>query len=110
MLIILSTDPPDIKTLPKTSESWINRTTELACAVEGVPAPAIYWSRPGQTHVETINRTHLTAKLVIIPRGSGDFGEYTCRAVNILGEQIRSTHLKELSKFHRDVLGLGLQV
>ncbi|XP_031569752.1 neural cell adhesion molecule 1-like, partial [Actinia tenebrosa] len=93
-------DPPDIdaEKSNRTSKSWKGKSIRLRCFATGLPAPRISWYKP--------TKQQITTGVNIVPGGSevtvmttadqGDYGQYKCRATNILGSDEHVINITQL--------------
>ena len=81
----MALDKPEIKEgTSKEMVSWINHKTEITCEAEGVPLPDIIWDRDG-TVISSKEFHSRFSTLTFTPQEASDFGDYVCKATNLLG-------------------------
>lgn len=89
--------------------SWKDHQVTLQCVAIGVSAPTFQWYDP--------DNTEITTNIVSLPDGSrvrvtttdaGDYGQYNCRATNVVGITDHSILVKEWSKYHEKNSGKNL--
>ena len=106
ILYLLLKDKPTIDEHKSTSTSkfWNGHATRLQCFATGLPAPQISWYNPTSQQI--------TTGVSIVPGGSevtvltnadhGDYGQYKCRATNILGSDEHAVNVTQLCKCRSD--------
>ncbi|XP_061153333.1 hemicentin-1 isoform X4 [Syngnathus typhle] len=72
--------PPSIQAGPKVMKVQMGHLVELLCIAQGVPKPALSWTKDGRTYPTSPDGT-----LTLDPVGLDHEGTYTCTAVNIAG-------------------------
>ncbi|PFX16317.1 Hemicentin-2 [Stylophora pistillata] len=87
---------PEIKyTVHTTIYTWINHQTKVTCAVDGVPSPNITFTQAGKVLHSTLPENG-TSELLLKPKSTADFGDYTCTAKNHLGSVKKIIKIKHL--------------
>ncbi|XP_031549917.1 Down syndrome cell adhesion molecule homolog isoform X2 [Actinia tenebrosa] len=81
------------------SKSWNGNSIHLRCFATGLPSPRISWYKP--------TNQQITTGVIIVPGGSevtvltatdqADYGQYKCRATNILGSDEHVINVTKLS-------------
>ncbi|VDM75114.1 unnamed protein product [Strongylus vulgaris] len=74
----------------------LNQTVELACDVEGTPAPTITWLMDGKTLLENENVQFVDSGRVLLLNHvqSEEEGRYTCKAENKAGKAEADTYVQ----------------
>ncbi|XP_048588690.1 hemicentin-1 isoform X4 [Nematostella vectensis] len=89
---------PEMVSSTINTSSWDRKVLSLQCKARGVPLPQITWYKPGGQPI--------TAEVSPISEGSqlqvttthdaGDYGQYKCRASNLLGSVERLIYVTQL--------------
>ncbi|XP_078741543.1 neural cell adhesion molecule 1-like [Lampetra fluviatilis] len=84
--------------------SWISNPVNLTCEFEAFPAPSVTWTRGGTrpwgappplgvARSVTLSPSHVVSYLEVDAQSEGDFGLYSCTAVNPHGRLQQRVHL-----------------
>lgn len=75
----------------------------LDCVATGVPRPTFEWLKPDgqkirnkQNSIIITNGSRLTVRTTF---SSGDYGQYKCRATNVLGNTEHTISVTQLSEY-----------
>ncbi|XP_031569708.1 hemicentin-1-like isoform X2 [Actinia tenebrosa] len=81
--------PPDIDASKSSLlfKAWNGKSIRLRCLATGLPAPWISWYKPTNQQITTgVNIVPGGSEVTVLTTADqGDYGQYKCRATNILG-------------------------
>ena len=79
-------EPPIILTItPRALNVNLGSFVQLVCTAQGVPSPAVSWTKEGSQLIETSQLQIQNGHLLIMSIVSSDSGVYQCTAINRLG-------------------------
>ena len=88
----LFADPPEITHKTSDKTACIGDEVTLFCAIDGIPPPTIQWYH-GDSKVVSQH-----ARYVFIVERDEQYGNYTCKATNIVGKDTFEMRLIKTSK------------
>ena len=83
-----------------TLKSWNSNSIQLRCLATGLPLPQISWYKPSNQQITTgvAIITGGSEVTVLTTADQGDYGQYKCRATNILGSDEHNINVIQLCK------------
>ncbi|XP_048587978.1 nephrin [Nematostella vectensis] len=89
---------PEMVSSTTNTSSWGGKVLSLQCKARGVPSPQITWYKPGgQLITAGVSPISGSSQLqVTTTRDAGDYGQYKCRASNLLGSVERLIYVTQL--------------
>ncbi|EDO31928.1 predicted protein [Nematostella vectensis] len=80
------------------TSSWNGKVLSLQCKARGIPLPQITWDKPGDQPITAgVSPISGGSQLqVTTTQDAGDYGQYKCRASNLLGSVERLIYVTQL--------------
>ncbi|EDO30451.1 predicted protein, partial [Nematostella vectensis] len=91
---------PEMASSTTNTSSWNRKVLSLQCKARGVPSPHITWYKPGgQPITAGVSPISGGSQLqVTTTQEAGDYGQYKCRASNLLGSVERLIYVTQWCK------------
>jgi hypothetical protein len=104
IFIVFFSDKPviDKPRSSSTFKSWNGNSIRLKCIATGLPTPRISWYKPTNQQITSgINILSGGSELTVdTTLDQGDYGQYKCRATNIVGSGEHIINVTQLCKYY----------